>query len=517
MGEVSANGRRRPQLGAVVAWWVAAVALAALLVVWPWVAGMVAMNDDLKFVRVVGQESLAERLGHAWSAAPTFRPLEVLVGWTCDPWTLEPGAVPWVHAAGLVAFCAAVMRLARMAWPGHPAAGPLSIVLVALSPAASVSMWQADTCSQTWTAALGAWSAILAWHAVDGGLGRRPAAGPFAGLLALLAAGVMSKETMYGWGLGLALACAIVAWRSRGSDRDRSWRCAAVAAPCVMVPAAHAALRWLSGGLGSIAKAEEGARYSAELGTNLVVNAAMSAGALLGNGPFHLLTDDAAPVALRVLPFLAVLSAMTVVGVAATFAWLNRAAPGAGGGWRAAALLLVACGASLAPTLPMGQVGELYGMGANAATAVLVAGCACALWSPAARDEVVIGRVVASVGIASLVAIGALGLAGRAAHFRCTWAAARELNERIVPRVRSAEESGGQLVVFFGVQCLKGRTYGQYVTPAVQAFDLPNSAAWLEAVTPRARIVFTLNSPPVEPAPSELVIDCADLPGRPAY
>jgi len=328
---------------------------------------------------------------------------------------------------------------------------------------------------------------------------------------------VMSKETMYGWGLGLALACAIVAWRSRGSDRDRSWRCAAVAAPCVMVPAAHAALRWLSGGLGSIAKAEEGARYSAELGTNLVVNAAMSAGALLGNGPFHLLTDDAAPVALRVLPFLAVLSAMTVVGVAATFAWLNRAAPGAGGGWRAAALLLVACGASLAPTLPMGQVSELYGMGANAWVAVAIGGMIALLWDRGAPDERMIARTVAIACTAAITAIGGYGLASRALHFRAVWCTTDRVNAEILAfqdglepsRDPSAVPAG---VVHFPLRCMVVRTYGQYVMPAAQAIGLESTSPWLNQRAPDRPIAFAIGSTPATPTPRDLVVDCGGLP-----
>jgi hypothetical protein len=254
-----------------------------------------------------------------------------------------------------------------------------------------------------------------------------------------------------------------------------------------------------------------------ELGTNLLVNAAMSVGALLGNGPFHLLTDDAAHVALRVLPFIAVLAALVMIVVAASFAWINRGANDRRGEWGRTLLLLLAAAASLAPTLPMGQVGELYGMGANAATALLVAGCAGALWFPAARDEVAIGRGVAVLGMTALLATGALGLAGRAGHVRATWATARILNDRIVARARDAEASGSALVVYFGSSCLTGRTYGQYIAPAVQTLDVVESTKWFDAATPGARVVLTSETPPLEPGPFDLVLDCLDLPARPAY
>lgn len=478
------------------------------------------MNDDLKFVRIAGRDGLWDRIAHAWTALPTFRPLEYVVGWTCDPWSLSPGAVPWVQAAGMLAFCAAVAHVARVAWPTRPSSAPIAVALAMLSPSASVSAWQADTCSQTWTAALGLWSSCFAWRAVAHGHGRVPSAVPMSALVAALAIGVLAKENMYGWGLGIAIACAVTSIASVASARDRSWRAAWVALPCVAVPAAHAALRWMTGGLGSVSTDGDVGRYSVELGTNLLVNAAMSAGALLGNGPFHLLTDDAAHAALRVLPFVAVLAALMLVGVAATFAWINRGGAGATGRrgeWGNALLLLLVAAASLAPTLPMGQVGELYGMGANAATAVPVAGCACALWSPAARDEVAIGRGVAALGLSALVAIGALGLAGRAGHFRASWATARVLNDRIISRARDAEASGHDLVVYFGAPCLNGRTYGQYVCPAVQALDVAESSKWLDAATPRARVLLTSEVPPVQPRADDLVLDCIDLPARPSY
>ena len=506
-----ADGRR------VVMWWTLAGALVAFVIAWPWVGGLVAMNDDLKFVRIIGRDGLWDRIVHAWKCSPTFRPMEFAVGWTCDPWSLSPGAVPWVQAAGILAFCTAIAHIARLAWPTRPSVAPIAIVLAMLSPAASTSAWQADTCSQTWTAALGLWSAALAWHAVAKGRGRWPAAGPFVCLAVALAIGVIAKENMYGWGLGIALACVAAMWPVRATDRDRAWRAVWVALPCIAVPAAHAVLRWLTGGLGAVSTDGDAGRYSVEFGTNLLVNSAMSMGALLGNGPFHLLTDDAAHVALRVLPLIAVLAALVMIVVAASFAWINRGASDRRGEWGRTLLLFLAAVASLAPTLPMGQVGELYGMGANAASALLVAGCAVALWFPAARDEVAIGRGVAVLGITTLVAIGGLGLAGRSGHARATWATAQILNDRIVARIRDAEASGNALVVYFGSSCLTGRTYGQYIAPAVQTLDVVESTKWFDAATPAARVVLTSETPPLEPGPFELVLDCLDLPVRPTY
>jgi hypothetical protein len=84
-------------------------------------------------------------------------------------------------------------------------------------------------------------------------------------------------------------------------------------------------------------------------------------------------------------------------------------------------------------------------------------------------------------------------------------------------RVRDAEASGDALAVYFGSACLAGRTYGQYVAPAVQTLDVVDSTTWFDAVTPNARVVLTSETPPLQPGPGDLVLDCLDLPARPSY
>jgi len=68
--------------------------LLAFIAAWPVWRGIVVMNDNMKFLRSSACElPLGEELRLAWSASPTFRPMEIVVGRLCDPVTL---ACPWV-------------------------------------------------------------------------------------------------------------------------------------------------------------------------------------------------------------------------------------------------------------------------------------------------------------------------------------------------------------------------------------------------------------------------------------
>jgi hypothetical protein len=506
MGEASAKSAR-PSAAEAVAWAISGL-LVAWVVAWPWIAGMVAINDDLKFVRVDAPLSpLVDRIAAAWRTEPTFRPLEIAVGMSCDGWTLRPGLAPWLQAVGVIACGAAVVALARRCVPGSRVVAPLALGLFALSPALSVSAWQVDTVSQTWTAAAGCWGLLAAHRAAVRGNGAIPARVPLAALSLLVAFGCVIKETAFGWCAGTAAALAVAAFVGR---RSPGWaaRCALVLLPCVVIPSALVLARLASGGLGGLAGPDDGARYSAQFGMNLLMNAGLSVGALAGNGPFHLLTDDAANPLLRSLPVVAVLAALGLSSAVALLAIVNRRAA-AGVRWDLLALAGVAAAGSLAVTLPMGTVGELYGMGANAVAAVAMAAVARSAWRPVADDEVLLGRLACVAGVAILLAVGVVGLAGRAEAFASTWRTADEMNGRIVEAVRDAERDGHDLVVFFALPCFQGRTYGQYVTPPLQAIDPLRSSGWIDAMTPGCEVLLTPSNAPAELGPGRLLIDCA--------
>ena len=74
---------------------------------------------------------------------------------------------------------------------------------------------------------------------------------------------------------------------------------------------------------------------------------------------------------------------------------------------------------------------------------------------------------------------------------------------------RPAERDGHDLVVFFALPCFQGRTYGQYVTPPLQAIDPLRSSGWIDAMTPGCEVLLTPSNAPAELGPGRLLIDCA--------
>lgn len=501
--------------------WAAAVLVAWLAIsAWPIVGGMVAANDDLKFVRSEQVElGLPSAIAHAWRHLPTFRPLELALGSMCDPASLAVGlAVPAVQALGLLALVLGTVALARRAAPAFPAAGPLAALLVLLSPATTAAAWQVDAASQTWSGALGAWAMVLAWDACVRGREGHGVASRAVLLAATFAVGCTIKESFYGWSAsigGAMLACA--AWRA-ARRLPGAAAAAWLAIPTVALPALHLGLRLATGAIGSAAEADPGARYSAELGMNLLVNVGMAVGGSVATGPFHAVPDDGAPVLLRAAPVLAALAALGAVIVALGFGALHRAT---GGLSRLAPSLLAAIVSvgSLVVVLPMGSVSELYCLGANVGTAVLVAASLCALWSPLAQDERTLCRAVAVPCAAAMLAIGALGLAGRAYHHRITWEYAKLCNEAILSKARSAEPvdpaSGrAACVVYLAGPCILGRTYGQYVIPPAQSIGIEETGPWLRRRDPSRPVGFTVSVPSGDPRPQDLVLDCASMPAR---
>jgi hypothetical protein len=174
MSEVGMNGTAEPahapangRVGAAVLWCIVA-ALACFVVAWPALHGLTATNDDIKFLRTTDRGLSAwGAIANAWKTSPAFRPMEILVAAGGDDVTLEcPWVIP-VHAAGLAVLAVAVVGLVRRAIPGSAAAAPLALLWILLSPATTVSAWQMDCGSQTWSAALGAWAMLLAWRAFD--------------------------------------------------------------------------------------------------------------------------------------------------------------------------------------------------------------------------------------------------------------------------------------------------------------------------------------------------------------
>lgn len=501
--------------------WAPALVLAAFVALWPVVGGERVTNDDLKFVRTTAfTDDLPGALADAWRHGHAFRPLEILVGRSCDPASLDPGLTVAVQAAGLAALLLATAALARRVAPAMPATAPVAVVLLLLSPGTTNGLWQMDAASQTWSAALGAVALVVAWRGVDTARDGKAPVRELLALGAIFLAGCSVKETFYGWSLALGLALGVSALRLGRTGTRAAGRVCLLLIPCVALPALHAVLRITTGALGSMPSGGDGGRYQAEFGLNLVVNAAFSVAGSIANGPFHVVTDSSASPLLRALPLVSSLFVIGILIVAGSFAWMHRR-----GGDRnlARALALAAtCLASTAATLPAGSVSELYCFGSNIGASILLAASLSSLWWPASDDERTLGRSLAACSFAVLALIGAFGLAGRAYHHWITWQYARLANDAVLAHaaaVDPVDPASGKAagVIYLSAPCILGRTYGQYVIPPAQAIGIDSTQPWLMKRDPTRPIVFSVNPPPGVLRPGDMVLDCSAMPRRASW
>jgi len=503
---------------AVILLWVAAVLVGAFIILWPEWAGIVATNDDIKFLReATCVQPTWTRICDAWLHSASFRPLEIFVSASCDPMSLSCGWLMLVQALALLTLAWAVVGLARRIAPSNQALAPLALLWIWLSPPTTTAAWQMDASSQSWSAALGAWAMLLAWRAFDAARAGRTAWLALIWLAIVFAIGVNVKETMYGWSAAIGTAAIIgVVWCAL-RDRSATLRASLILLPTIALPVAHMAARVVTGALGSAAASDPGARYQAEFGLNVVVNSAMTIAGCLGNGPFHLMTDNDASPVLRVLPLLAIALMAGVLVTAMGFAFFHRRVAGQAS-LRSAVILSGVAFASTASTIPMGSVSELYCMGANVGTGILFAAALVALWNPVAADERLLCRSVAMIAATALAAIGAVGLAGRAYQSEITWNCTRFTNEAILafqhtvpPHLEGRAYAG---IVFFPASCLLDRTYGQYVLPPAQMILIDLTEPWLARIDPERPLFFSLQQPPGITEPTDLVLDCSLMPAR---
>ncbi len=494
--------------------WALAVVLLGFLCIWPVWSGIVVSNDDLKFLRgATPAVPVADAVRAAWNAPGMFRPLEILVAAGCDPVTLACLPVAPVQAAGLVAFCIGVVALTRRIAPRHPIAAPLVLIWIALSPATTVSLWQMDTCSQTWAAALAIWTGLFTWRGIDAARAGRVDWAGIAALVALFGIGCTIKEIFYGWsaGIGTALVVALVAlWRS---DRAAARRASLLLVPVVLLPVAHLLVRLKFSGFAAATGTDD--RYAVDMGDNLLRNAAVSFAGAFANGPLHLLGDDAASPLLRALPLASVVTALCLFCAALGFRLLHRSTPGA---VRMRPLLLVAAAGilSLSVTLPMGSVSELYGFGANVGAGLLVVSAMLSLWFPVAADERLIGRGLTVACAATLLLVGMDGLASRAYHFGLTWQYTRALNDAVLAHQRALPAGARDPVatVFLATPCFFGKSHSQYVVTPLLAVGFYDTGNWINQRDPERQLIFSLD-PPLNARPGvDLVLNCGDLPQR---
>jgi len=508
----------------IIAWCVA-IALVLFLCAWPLIGGMAAANDDLKFFRSAEfAGTLWQDVREGWSHHPNFRPLENIAALLCDEHTLECRGVMLIQIGGLLALLAGLAVVVRRLFPSHPIALPMLIIWLTMSPATTISLWQMDTCSQTWTAALAAWTGVIVLGGIDATRAGRGVWTHVVILTLLCATAVNIKEMFYGWsaGIGFALIVAI-AWLWQ-RERPAALRAMWMLVPVAVLPAVHLLVRLKWSGLGmTVAEAAgdggEAARYQINLGSNLLRNAGLSILGLFADGPLHVVTNVDAPLPLRLAPLAALVASFIILAAAGLLALLHRQHNLSGS--RRARLLAAAAGlTSVAITLPMGSVSELYGFGANVASGLIIVASILALWSPVNIDERTMCRAIVIPCAAALLAIGLAGVASRAYHFRLTWLYARELNRIVLEHQRSLPPRAPgepRARIIFERPCYAGQMHSQYIISPVQAIGITDTMHWMNRRDPERPVVFEPERTVGGLHPNDLVIQCETLPPRRAW
>lgn len=504
--------------------WMIALALFAFIAVWPLMTGMAAANDDLKFIRNAEYSgTFAEDVRMGWTTQSNFRPLENLAALLCDERTLECRPVMVIQLLGLLALAFAVARLTKRLLPDQPLALPLALTWIALSPATTISIWQMDTCSQTWTAALGAWAGVLTIAGVDAAREGRSVFKHMLILTLLFAVGVNIKEMFYGWSAGVGTALIIAMLFLWKRERGAAMKSALLLLPIAALPALHLLIRLKFSALsqavetGAAGEVADASRYQVGLGWNVINNAGLSVLGLFADGPLHNVKDAAAPTMLRLLPLAALLASFIALAAAGGLAIVHRNPS------RAASrrmLLLAAFGgfASLCITLPMGSVSELYGLGPNIASGLLLAAALLALWNPADAGERTLTRSIAVGCAGGLLLIGVVGIASRAYHFQLTWRYARDLNAKLLAFQESLPEidvkRDGPARIHFSQPCYTGELHSQYIVAPILAVGLDQTMDWMNRINPSRPVTFLTERTFGAKREHDLDITCDDLPQR---
>ena len=498
--------------------------------VWPYWAGMIVMNDDMKFVRSLASElPVWEQLRLAWTSSPSFRPLEIIVGRLSDPVSL---ACPWVmplQLAGLGVLTLGVVRVAIVIMPGERLLAPVALIMIFLSPATTCSVWQMDSCSQTWSAALGVWCCVFAWTGFEhAGRGTWPWRDT-AWLTLLFAISVNIKETAYGWSLGIG-TCSLVAsgWRLV-CERSAAVRTLPLLAACIGLPLAHLVMRLLVGAVDQSLEGDEDSRYYLQVGMNLVINMLMSMGGAFATGPFYLMANPQAWLPVKAMAVVASLLQALVLATAIEFAFLQGNAS-LRRGCRLAAIFCTATLGSVSITCLMQSVSELYGFGANVGFAMLIAvGFVATIRSFEQLEASKWIPRLATGAMFMAALIGVYGMAGRSGHFAITWRLVRQNDASLIQAAQAIQQraeanpstahrntgsaglGGEQLTVCFRPECRPHYAYGQYVNPVQQGMDILCSLAWLKRKYPAVEPVLRMDTDCSQLGGAVFAADCTGV------
>jgi hypothetical protein len=193
--------------------------------------------------------------------------------------------------------------------------------------------------------------------------------------------------------------------------------------------------------------------------------------------------------------------------IALEFVVLRRPRSQRGFVWPALLICLVGL-LSLSITFPMGSESELYGFGANACVALLLAVVFTVLVLESGSRTIRVATL-ALMGFAMVT--GLVVLLGGAGHFERTWRITRSVNDQILAFMARRPEApkyfdAPQSTIYFPADCRPSRSY---IMPAAQAIDILNTVEWMKRLHPRHFVTLSIDQDAPNPTPYELQIDCS--------
>jgi hypothetical protein len=475
--------------------------------------------DDLGFYLFSRlSNSLWTHLVLAWNSG-LFRPLDVLASRLGDPVSRKALHSVSLHFPAILAILMGLWYLIRRI--GGKVAGVsfgFAWLWWMLNPGTTVTIWQPDTISQSWSGAAGLWLVIVLWSAANKINEDKSTTGLFAAEVFICLLGVFTKETFMGWAAAGGLLLAVLYLKNIFEGRKTGiWEWIKLTLPITVIPALYLFARFRFGGLGSMLSGSS-SRYSLHFGFSLVKNIVTAGAGFLCVGPAHLVSVPDASLFLRGLPFLGILLTVCVLLLPLVISRTGQKKPGENPRWSDAWLIALVCFASLSPTLISGGFSELYLMGPNAGAALLVGiSLAFALerldkrrketQQAAAFYLVVLAAVV-------LLAIGWLGVFSRAQYFGRTWHNSRVYNNAIMRWQSNRESSPAPSKVMLRRNCAEGPVHSVYVLPPAQALNVEATEMLLNRLHPDKKINIFVE-PKSGPAPqADFIVDCSNPPGE---
>jgi hypothetical protein len=189
--------------------------------------------------------------------------------------------------------------------------------------------------------------------------------------------------------------------------------------------------------------------------------------------------------------------------------------------WRNALLIYFVTFLALSPVLISNKVSELYLMGPNIGSSLLIAVSVVTLKNNQFKPngKIAIIRTIQIAFVVTLLmifSIGLIGLISRARNFAITWHYSCSLNQKINNIISSTNTNGRAIDIYVSQNCQAGRVHSVYFVPPSEAVNIQATEDVINEYKLTKKVNFHLGSN-VNNIPNLINLDCSDLPKRPTW